>query len=170
MGSEAKKKKLLRTMEEYNALQVAIMMMLTIIMLMVIVMGISLQASAPPGVSPYVYWTPELCAERLLHVMLHCQVQISTNSNHDRGKDDNHGDGQPPGGGQWQAVGLCWTCCPSVETRNPPLSIRRWTICTETCQQNIHSDNKLLRQLESKTTFCSVLILLMYCCGPKAKG
>ena len=113
MGSEAKKKKLLRTMEEYNALQVAIMMMLTIIMLMVIAMDISLQASAPPGVSPYVYWTPELCAERLLHVMLHCQVQIS-NSNHDRGKDDDH-DGQPPGGGEWQAAGLCWTCYPSVE-------------------------------------------------------
>ena len=117
MGGEAKKKKLLRTMEEYNALQVAIMMMLTIMMLMVIVMEISLQASAPPGVSPYVYWTPELCAERLLHVMLHCQVQISKN-NHDRGKDDDH-DGQPPGGGQWQAAGLCWTCYPSVETRNP---------------------------------------------------
>ena len=88
MGGEAKKKKLLRTMEEYNALQVAIMMMLTIMMMMVIVMEISLQASAPPGVSPYVYWTPELCAERLLHVMLHCQVQIS-NSSHVRGKDDN---------------------------------------------------------------------------------
>ena len=110
MGSEAKKKKLLRNMEEYNALQVATMMM-------VIVMEISLQASAPPGVSPYVYWTPELCAERLLHVMLHCQVQIS-NSNYGRGKDDND-DGQPPGGGQWQAAGLCWTCYPSVETRNP---------------------------------------------------
>jgi len=55
MGSEAKKKKLLRTMEQYNALQ----------------------ASAPPGVSPYVYWTPELCAERLLHVMLHCQAEDS---------------------------------------------------------------------------------------------
>ena len=82
MGGEAKKKKLLRTMEEYDALQVAIMMM-------VIVMEISLQASAPPGVSPYVYWTPELCAERLLHVMLHCQVQIS-NSNHGRGNDDDH--------------------------------------------------------------------------------
>ena len=118
MGGEAKKKKLLRTMEQYDALQVAMMMMmLTIMMLMVIVMEISLQASAPPGVSPYVYWTPELCAERLLHVMLHCQVQIS-NSNHDRGKDDND-DGQPPGGGQWQAAGLCWTCYPSVETRNP---------------------------------------------------
>ena len=42
MGGEAKKKKLLRTMEEYNALQVAIMMMLTIIMLMVMVMEVSL--------------------------------------------------------------------------------------------------------------------------------
>ena len=113
MGGEAKKKKLLRTMEEYDALQVTIM----IILVMVIVMEISLQASAPPGVSPYVYWTPELCAERLLHVMLHCQVQISKN-NHDRGKDDDH-DGQPPGGGQWQAAGLCWTCYPSVDTRNP---------------------------------------------------
>ena len=39
MGGEAKKKKLLRTMEEYDALQVAIMMMmLTIMMLTVIVM------------------------------------------------------------------------------------------------------------------------------------
>ena len=82
MSSEAKKKKLLRNMEEYNALQVATMMM-------VIVMEISLQASAPPGVSPYVYWTPELCVERLLHVMFQCQVQIC-NSNHDRGKDDDH--------------------------------------------------------------------------------
>ena len=119
MSGEAKKKKLLRTMEEYNALQVAIMMMLSImmVMVMVMVMEISLQASAPPGVSPYVYWTPELCAERLLHVMLHCQVQIS-NSNHDRYRDYDHDD-QPPGGGQWQAVGLCWTCYPSVETRNP---------------------------------------------------
>ena len=90
MGSEAKKKKPLRTMEQYDALQVAMMMMmLTIMMLMVIVMEISLQASAPPGVSPYVYWTPELCAERLLHVMFQCQVQIC-NSNHDRGKDDDH--------------------------------------------------------------------------------
>ena len=118
MSSAAKKKKLLRTMEQYDALQVAMMMMmLTIMMLMVIVMEISLQASAPPGVSPYVYWTPELCAERLLHVMLHCQVQIS-NSNHDRYRDDDH-DGQLPGGGQWQATGLCWTCYPSVDTRNP---------------------------------------------------
>ena len=92
MGSEAKKKKLLRTMEQYDALQVAMMMMtLTIMRLMVIVREILLQTSAPPGVSPYVYWTPELCAERLLHVMLHCQVQIS-NSNHDRyrGKYDDH--------------------------------------------------------------------------------
>ena len=159
MSGEAKKKKLLRTMEEYDALQVAIMMM-------VIVMEISLQASAPPGVSPYVYWTPELCAERLLHVMLHCQVQISK-SNHDRGKDDDH-DGQPPGGGQWQAAGLCWTCYPSVETRNPKdfhcLSRDERFAQKRVNKTFIHSDNKLLRQQVSKTTFHSVLILLMYCC------
>jgi len=55
MGGESKKKKLLRTMEEYQALQ----------------------ASTEPGVSPYVYWTPELCAERLLHVMINVQVEDS---------------------------------------------------------------------------------------------
>ena len=55
MGGESKQKKLLRTMEEYE----------------------TLQASAENGVSPYVYWTPELCAERLLHVMINSQMEDS---------------------------------------------------------------------------------------------
>ena len=55
MGGESKQKKLLRTMEDYEALQ----------------------AAAEPGVSPYVYWTPELCAERLLHVMFNAQMEDS---------------------------------------------------------------------------------------------
>merc|ERR1712037_131890 len=54
MGGKSKQK-MLQTMDEYEALQ----------------------ASAEPGVSPYVYWTPELCAERLLHVMINVQVEDS---------------------------------------------------------------------------------------------